>query len=524
MINNLFESAEKCSVSLTSSQNQIITECINTLSELDDNNIKHVLREAGLSPSDAVRIFKTAVAMRSEKGLVTKAKDAYVNSAEKIGKISKQVRSKLSDLVAASEPTTQKIINAIKQGGPKATQTIDIIDTKLDAQVLKAKNSARGYLTKSYSAVAKEIDEIEKIAKRSPQYGAFAVASLSSAEKMIRSQITDPSILLYLSTVSEVMKGKKLSSALEKAMGDIGPAGTASVKESDFEDIGRIRELAGLDTVNEKFGFGKKPELDYDELLVAWDRKGRPTDVDEIKKILASAGLSNREINKAFKKADVDDGEGSDFAVTRFSDAIKKADLSQYIIDYLEDMHPKDISESVQIDEAEVSDAQIKKVLLQVSRVYGAKDPSQTNAVKRYLKKFSNEFTAESDMDAKERIAGEAVNFLHDRQSYEEYEDAALAVTKLIRNSDLESNVKKNILDAIANKKIYKRRQTVKPEAAPKEKPRARVSSQGSGKPRVQMQNKKVESMTLTDLQKLFEDVIIRNMEFRYGRRKRETL
>lgn len=523
MINNLFESAAKESVSLTEQQNRVITESARMLSELSDNQIKSILREADLSPSDAARIFKTAVSVRQEKGIVSKAKDAYVNSAEKIGKISKQVRNKLDSLIKASEPATDKLISLIKNGGKEASEAIDVIDSKVEAQVLKTKNVARNYLTSSYNKVIDEINSIEKAAKGSPQYGAFAVASLSSAENMMRRQVTTPSIILYLTTVSEILKGKKLSSALQQSMSDIGPAGTASVNESDFEEINRVRELAGLDPVNEKFGFGKeKPELSYDELLTTWNRKGRPTDIDEIRKILSDAGMSRREIGKVFAKADVDSAEGSDLKVTRFADALKKINLGDYIIDYLENMHEKDISESVKIDEAEVSDSQIKKVLLQVSRIAGASDKSQEKSVKRYLTKWTREFNNAPDED-KVSIAGEAVNYLHDRQSYEEYNDAVNTVTKVIRNSDLPQKDKKDLLSNIANRKLYKPRQRVEPEQQTKEKPRARVKPGENGKTRVRPANK-VESMTLDDLQKVFETAIMRNMEKRYGRKRRETL
>ena len=109
MINSLFESAQSNQVVLSAEQNRAILETATTLSTLSNDEMKQLLAEADLSPSDAARIFKTAVAMRSEKGLATKAKDAYVNSAEKIGNISKQIKSKLSKLVQASEPTTRRL-------------------------------------------------------------------------------------------------------------------------------------------------------------------------------------------------------------------------------------------------------------------------------------------------------------------------------------------------------------------------------------------------------------------------------
>lgn len=527
MINSLFESAQSNQVLLSAEQNRAILESAKTLAALDNNQIKQILSEADLSPSDATRIFKTAVAMRSEKGLATKAKDAYVNSAEKIDNISKQIKSKLSKLVQASEPTTRKLIDLIKQGGPKAAETIDIIDSKLDAQIMKTRNAAR-MLPRSYTPISAEIAAIEKVAKSSPQYGAFAVSSLASAENMMKRNVSVPAIVLYLTTVSEVMKGKKLSTALQQSLKDMGPAETASVKESDFNnefDMQRMKQLAGVENVNEKFGFGDKPELNYDELLTTWNRKGRPTDTDEIKAILVAAGLSNREVSKVFKRADVDPEEGSDEQVTRVANALKKAELASYVIDYLEDMYPKEISESAQLAEAVIADSEIKKALLRVSRVYGAKDQSQTKSVKKYIQRWTREFNA-ADADAKEPIAAEMVNYLSDRQSYNEYQDAVNAVTKVIRNSDLDEKVKKNVLDTISAGKLYKQRKTVRATAdvKPAEKPTARVTGSSNGKPKVRLKSKKVESMTLDELQKLFEDAIVRDMKTRYGRIKREAL
>ena len=524
MINSLFESAQSNQVVLSAEQNRAILETATTLSTLSNDEMKQLLAEADLSPSDAARIFKTAVAMRSEKGLATKAKDAYVNSAEKIGNISKQIKSKLSKLVQASEPTTRKLIDLIQQGGSIASETIDIIDSKLDSQLLKTRNAAR-QLPRSYAPVSAEISEIEKVAKGSPQYGAFAVSSLASAENMMKRNVSVPAIILYLTTVSEVMKGKKLSTALQQSIKDMGPADTASVNESDFDDefdMQRMRQLAGVENVNEKFGFGDKPELDYDELLTAWNRKGRPTDTDEIKSILSNAGLSKREISKAFKKADVDPEEGSNEQVTRVANALKKADLASYVIDYLEDMYPKEISESAQLAEAVIADSEIKKALLRVSRVYGTKDQSQTKSVKKYLQRWSREFNS-ADAESKESIAAEMVNYLSDRKSYDEYQDAVSAVSKIIRNSDLDEKVKKNILDTISAGKLYKQRKTVRQEK-PAEKPRAQVTGTSGSKPKVRVKSKNVESMTLEELQKLFEDAIVRDMKTRYGRIKREAL
>lgn len=522
MINSLFESASRNVLTITEQQNKIIVESAEVLSELTDTELNIVLSESNLSPSDASRIFKAAVSLRSEKGLVTKAKDAYVMSADKIGAISTRVKSKLSSLIAASEPATSKLVNLIKSGGPTATQAIDIIDSKIDAQVLTTKAAARK-LPRSFDRVVREINDIEKIAKGAPQYGAFAVASLSSATEMMQRNIAVPSIILYLSTVAEVLKGKKLSSALQTTIKDLGPAETTSVNEADYQvDESRMRELAGM-PVNEKFGFGDKTPLDYDELLTAWNRKGRPTGVDEIKSILANAGMSKREINKAFKGADVNDEEGSDFKVTRFAGALKKVDLDTYIIDYLERMHPKEIKESVQLDEAEISDADIKKVLLRVARVANAVDPSQKKSVRGYLKKWTNEFAKLTDLAQKQKVAGEAVNYLYDRQSYDEYEDAVNAVTKTIRNSDMDEKAKKDLLADITNRRLYKPREIVVPGEEDKAtaKPRAQIRQTPGEKPRVRPA---VESMTLEDLQKLFEDAIIRNMEYRYGRTRREAL
>jgi len=521
VITNLLESARLQRAYITADENKALTESFVVLSQLPDEQLQQVLAEADLTASDAARIFKAAVAMRQEKGFVAKAKDAYVNSADKISGISKQVKRKISALIQKSESTTAKIAELINQGGAKANETIDIIDSKVDAQVLKTRSAAQR-LPGSYVPISAEITEIQKIAKGSPQYSAFAVSSLASAENMMQRNVSLPSIVLYLSTVSEVMKGKKLSASLEKALSDIGATGTASVSESDFnesEEIGRVRELAGL-RVDEKFGLGKKPELDYEELLSTWNKRGRPTDIDEIKRILTTAGLSNREISRAFKKADVDTGEGSDFKIAKLSGALKKADLASYVIDYLEDMHPKDISESVSVNEAKINDSQIKKVLLQISRVYSSSDQSQSKAVRRYLKKFTAQFSNANDPEDKERIAGEAVNYLHDRQNYDEYNDAVNAVTKYIRNSDLENDVKQNILSAISNKTTYKARRTVKQEPV-KAKPRARVTPSADGKPRVRPA---VESLTLSELQELFEDAIVRDMKSRYGRIKREAL
>jgi len=540
VIDKLFESVSRNAVTITAQQNRVISESATLLSELPDKAIRLVLAEADLSPSDATRIFKTAVAMRSEKGLVTKAKDAYVGSADKIAKISTQIKGKLTSLVKAAEPSTTKLINIIKQGGPTATRTIEMIDSKIEAQVLKTREQARR-LPRSYTRISEEIGEIEKVAKGAPQYGAFAVASLASATDMMKRNIAVPSIILYLSTVSEVMKGKKLSSALEKSVKDLGPADTASVNESDLDsnfELDRMRELAGADNVNEKFGFGDKPELSYDELLTTWNKRGRPTDIDEIKKILSSAGLSNREINKAFGKADVDSGEGSNPKVTRFANAIKGINLTAHVVDYLETMYPKEISESVQLEEAVISDSQIKQVLLRVSRVTNASDGSQAKAVRQYMTRWTREFAKTDDA---ERVAGEAVNYLHDRQEYEEYSDLVNAVTKVIRNSSkLDSTVKKNMLNDIAGKKLYKTRQTVRPEQekepgkkqrvriknppeAAKEKPRARVSTQPGEKTRVRP-SRTIESITLEQLQKVFEDAIIRSTKLRYGRTRHETL
>jgi hypothetical protein len=526
MINALFESASRNVITITAQQNRVIFESAELLSELNDNALTIVLAESDLSPSDAARIFKAAVSLRSEKGLVTKAKDAYVISAEKIGAISVSVKSKLSSLIAASEPATTKLINMIRSGGPTATNAIDMIDSKIDAQVLTTKASAR-LLPRSFNRVLREINDIEKIAKGAPQYGAFAVASLASATEMMQRNIAVPSIVLYLSTVAEVMKGKKLSSALRTTINDLGPAETASVNEADIDyyvDESRIRELSGV-PVNEKFGLGDKTPLDYDELLTAWSRKGRPTAIGEIKAILVNAGMSNREISKAFKSADVDDEAGTDFKVTRFAAAIKKVDLTAYVVDYLESMHPKEIKESVQLDEAEISDADIKKVLLRVSRASNSTDLSQNKSVRRYLKKWYNEFAIITDPAQKQLVAGEAVSYLHDRQSYAEYNDAVNTVTKAIRNSDLDDKVKKDLLADISNRRLYKPRETVVPDMAvpSNKKPRAQIRSKDGEKTRVRPTNA-VESMTLEDLQKLFEDAIVRDMEYRYGRTRREAL
>jgi hypothetical protein len=522
MINALFESASRDVLTITEHQNKIIVESAKLLSELNDNELTIVLAESNLSPSDATRIFKAAVSLRSEKGLVSKAKDAYVNSAEKIGAISIRVKSKLSSLITASEPATTKLINLIKAGGPNATKAIDMIDSKVDAQVLTTKAAARN-LPRSFNRVVQEINDIEKVAKGAPQYGAFAVASLASATEMMQRNIAVPSIILYLSTVAEVMKGKKLSSALQTTINSLGPAETASVNEAEIDytsDESRMHELAGM-PVNEKFGFGDKSPLSYDELLTAWNSKGRPTATDEIKAVLANAGMSKREINKAFKAAAVNDQEGSDFKVIRFADALKKVDLSTYIIDYLESMHPREIKESVQLDEAEISDADIKKVLLRVARVANAVDPSQKKSVRGYLKKWSNEFVGLTDMAQKQTVAGEAVNYLYDRQSYNEYNDAVNAVTKIIRNSDMDDKVKKDLLADISNRRLYKPREIVVPVS--KVKPRAQVRSKAGEKPRVRPINA-VESMTLEDLQQVFEDAIVQNMKYCYGRTKRAAL
>lgn len=184
MITNLLESARLQRAYITADENKALTESFATLAQLPDEQLQQVLSEADLSASDAARIFKAAVAMRQEKGFVAKAKDAYVNSADKISSISKQVKRKISALIQKSETTTAKIAELIKQGGAKANETIDIIDSKVDAQVLKTRSAAQK-LPGSYVPISAEITEIQKIAKGSPQYGAFAVSSLASAENMI---------------------------------------------------------------------------------------------------------------------------------------------------------------------------------------------------------------------------------------------------------------------------------------------------------------------------------------------------
>jgi hypothetical protein len=229
----------------------------------------------------------------------------------------------------------------------------------------------------------------------------------------------------------------------------------------------------------------------------------------------------------------VSDTEGSDLKVTKFANAVKKVDMQTYIIDYLEDAFPKDISESVQLEEAAVSDGEIKKVLLQISRVYGATNGEQKRSVRQYLKRWTNEFAKVTDPAQKQKLAGEAVNYLFDRQSYDEYQDAVNAVTKVIRNSDLDEKVKRDLMSDIANRKIYRPRETV--GASPKEKPRVKVpnTEPTSTKSRAQVRQTPgekprvrpaVESMSLAELQKVFEDAIIRNTQYRYGRTRREAL
>ena len=516
MIDNLFESTikEGRSAQITASENRVIHECAKTLSTLSDSDLSRVLAEADLSPSDAAKVFKAASSVRDEPGLTAKAKDAYVNSAEKISKISTQVKSKLSSLISASEPATSKLINLIKQGGKTANQTIDQIDSKVEAQALQTKDAAKG-MPNSYNRITKEIDNIEKIAKGSPQYGAFAVASLSSAANMMKRNASVSSIILYLATVSDVLKGKKLSSALQSSIDEIGASGTASVQEDDLnedDEMHRIRELAGINST-----LKEESTVTYDELLSTWNKKGRPTDIDEINLILSNAGLSKREISKAFRSAGIDTGEGSDFKVTRFATALKNIGLGSQVSEYLKDMFSKEITESVNLSEAEISDAQIKKVLLRVAKAQPPETESNEKAVKQYLKKWNKEFLQSATTDEQQQLAGEVVNYLHDRQEYPEYQDAVSTVTKIIRNSDLPDKTKRDVLSDIENRRVYKPRQKAETQ---KEKPRVKVTPNSSEKPRVRPKST-VESLTLDDLQQLFEDAILRNMEHQYGRRKR---
>ena len=90
-------------------------------------------------------------------------------------------------------------------------------------------------------------------------------------------------------------------------------------------------------------------------------------------------------------------------------------------------------------------------------------------------------------------------------------------MTKIIRNSDLPDKTKRDVLSDIENRRVYKPRQKAETQ---KEKPRVKVTPNSSEKPRVRPKST-VESLTLDDLQQLFEDAILRNMEHQYGRRKR---
>lgn len=89
----------------------------------------------------------------------------------------------------------------------------------------------------------------------------------------------------------------------------------------------------------QKIGLLDKEKFDYNSLIRKWRELGYPDDTEELYDMLSDLGFSKRDINKSFSRIGLDISNTIDSSIVNLSKFIKKNNLENYVINYIDKYH-----------------------------------------------------------------------------------------------------------------------------------------------------------------------------------------
>lgn len=190
--------------------------------------------------------------------------------------------------------------------------------------------------------------------------------------------------------------------------------------------------------------FSKK--ITIDDLLSAWRKDGKPTDIDDLLIFLNEFGIPKRSVYRIFNKLDISPESGSDERVTRLAKAIVSSGIKQEVIDYLRKY--RKINEASDPSHG-ITDAQIRSLFIKVLKATNSDQSSDTDA--ELVKRWISQFTSETDDDMKKTLSSEITQIMADRQDRKSIQDIKPSVISVIRKSDLPPSFKMDVIDSLQN-------------------------------------------------------------------------
>ena len=190
--------------------------------------------------------------------------------------------------------------------------------------------------------------------------------------------------------------------------------------------------------------FSKK--ITIDDLLSAWRKDGKPTDIDDLLIFLDEFGIPKRSVYRIFKKLDISPESGSDERVTRLAKAIVSSGIKQEVINYLRKY--RKINEASDPSHS-ITDAQIRSLFIKVLKATNSDQSSDTDV--ELVKRWISQFTSETDDDMKKTLSSEITQIMADRQDRKSIQDIKPSVISIIRKSDLPPSFKMDVIDSLQN-------------------------------------------------------------------------
>ena len=218
------------------------------------------------------------------------------------------------------------------------------------------------------------------------------------------------------------------------------------IMESELSDneVVSVMKTAVKKSAFYKSIFSKKVTID--DLLLAWKKDGKPTDIDDLIIFLADFGISKRAVYRIFDKLEISPESGSDERVTRLAKAIESSGIKQDVIDYLRKY--RKITEASDPPHR-ITDAQIRSLFIKVLKATNDDQSSDTDV--ELVNRWISHFTAETDDEMKKTLASEITQIMADRQDRKSIQNIKPSVVSIIRKSDLPPSFKMDVIDSLQN-------------------------------------------------------------------------
>lgn len=216
-------------------------------------------------------------------------------------------------------------------------------------------------------------------------------------------------------------------------------------KISDIaNDIGTSRQIK---KVKQK-SIRSKDDISYNSLVQAWMRNNRPTDSDEIIKMLKREGLSNADIKKVFRNAGVPLSVKRDEIVIKLAHIAKKHKLNDLLIAHLEKDHNIKMGESTEaikyIVEAELSDSEIKNIFQVLVKKDQTENKNKTaNEMVSDINSWAKELNKMTSEDEKINSIKNVISLLADNKAHPNWAE----LSKMVQDVVLSSNISPNVID-----------------------------------------------------------------------------